>query len=75
MSEYKKYSNSVSGHPMMEEKKDAMSGATANYKTSFRVQNGLADDKSQSSAVDGIVFAYPGTDKGVAGETAGEGNV
>lgn len=71
MSEYKKYSNSVSGHPMMEEKKNPMSGATANYKTNFRNQDVTVSDNEEDKVLPTPVFAYPGTDKGVEGEMSG----
>lgn len=70
MAEYKKYSNTAEGHPMMEEKKEPFSGALANQKTNFRDQNILVTDTDpvNDPAVH-PVFAYPGTDKGVAGQT------
>lgn len=54
----------VQGHPMMEEKKDPMSGALPNQKTTFREISNL--DPQQETNPLKAEFAYPGTDKGVA---------
>lgn len=55
----------VQAHPMMEEKKEPMSGALPNQKTTFRVQSAL-DHEDVSGNMMKPEFAYPGTDKGVA---------
>lgn len=55
----------VEGHPMMEEKKDPMSGALPNVKTTFRVQDSLSHEDVSGNMMH-PEFAYPGTDKGVA---------
>ena len=72
MAEYKKYNGTAEGHPMLEEKKDPTSGALPNQKTDFRFASSL--DHSIDSQPVRAEFAYPGTDKGVAGQSSSAGN-
>jgi len=58
-----RYSGSLNG-VMLEEKKDPMSGGSANVKTDFRVQESLDHEGEPTSPLK-AEFAYPGTDKGV----------
>lgn len=60
MTKYKGPLNGV----MMEEKKSPFSGGLANEKTTFRVASAL--DHTQETEALRAVFAYKGTDKGVA---------
>lgn len=54
----------VDAHPMMEEKRDPMSGGLPNEKTDFRNISTL-DHEDVSGPMMKPEFMYPGTDKGV----------
>ena len=56
-------------HPMMEEKKDPMSDGMAHCKEDFRIRTALDHHgyyENEESSDLKPVFAYSGTDKGVA---------
>lgn len=64
---------------MLEVKRTVTGDGLPVYKTDFRVKNGPVSENmlyaGQPTPMGGTQFAYPGTDKGVAGQIAGTGNL